>query len=225
MKAPAPKLGEYAVSALIPIGPQALAADLLIPERPKGVVLFVHGSGSSRLSSRNREVARLLRESNFATLLFDLFTTDEPEPELLPFDLDLLASRVVATARWAATDPRTSRLPVGCIGSSSGAAVALVAAGEMAWTVRAVVSRGGRPDLVGPRLKDVRVPTRLIVGSRDEEVAGLNRLALESLGASEKDLKFVPGASHLFEEPGCLEEAARLASEWFTRFLPVPPRK
>jgi dienelactone hydrolase len=171
-------------------------------------------------------VARVLREAGLATLLLDLLTGDEEavdmETGLLRFDIGLLAGRVVGATDWLAREPETARLPVGYFGASTGAAAALVAAAERPETVGAVVSRGGRPDLAGDALPQVRAPTLLIVGGFDGPVIGLNRQALERLGSAEKQLVIIPGATHLFPEPGALEEVARLAAEWFTRHLSRP---
>jgi dienelactone hydrolase len=200
-----------------------LEGDLGIPAGAHGVVLFAHGSGSSRHSPRNRYVARFLREAGFATLLLDLLTPDEAVVDKktahLRFDIDLLAGRLVSTTRWLAQDEQTASLPVGYFGASTGAAAALVAAPECAEHVAAVVSRGGRPDLAGAALRRVTAPTLLIIGSEDAFVLELNRRALDELAAREKEIAIVSGATHLFEEPGALEEVARLAADWFTVHL------
>jgi putative phosphoribosyl transferase len=206
-------------------GAGLLEADLFLPEQAKGLVLFVHGSGSTRHSPRNRLVARALQASGLATLLFDLLTPAEAvEDEAtaqLRFDVELLASRAAAATRWVSTLPRTRGLRLGYFGASTGASAALVAAAESPERVAAVVSRGGRPDLVPPgTLERVRAPVLLVVGSRDEEVLRLNRSALRHLAFAE--LAVVPGATHLFEEPGALEAVARLAAEWFGRRLEEP---
>jgi len=207
----------------IPIGTVTLDGDLDIPEGARAVVLFAHGSGSSRHSPRNRYVAWVLRNAGLATLLMDLLTGDEEaadlETGLLRFDIGLLAERVIGATDWLGRAPETADFPIGYFGASTGAAAALVAAAERPDVVGAVVSRGGRPDLAGEALPRVLAPTLLIVGGRDEPVIGLNRMALERLGASEKQLVIVPGATHLFEEPGTLEEVARLAADWLTRHL------
>jgi dienelactone hydrolase len=209
-------------------GPVALGGDLSLPEGARAVVLFAHGSGSGRLSPRNRHVARVLNQARLATLLLDLLTPDEEAVDLrtarLRFDIGLLAERLVAAADWLARQPDTERYAVGCFGASTGAGAALVAAAERPRRVGAVVSRGGRPDLAGPALPRVQAPTLLIVGGNDPAVLELNRQALGRLHC-EKRLVVVPGASHLFEEPGTLDEVARLAREWFTRHLaPVEVR-
>jgi putative phosphoribosyl transferase len=203
-------------------GPMMLDGDLSLPKESRGVVLFAHGSGSSRHSSRNRHVARLLNEAKLATLLIDLLTLDEEAIDArtghLRFDIDLLAERLVAVTDWLTQYPDTRSLPIGYFGASTGAAAALVAAAERPDVVGAVVSRGGRPDLAGPALVRVRAPTLLIVGGNDIQVIQLNRVALAQLRC-EKQLVVVPGATHLFEEPGALDEVARLAREWFHRYL------
>ena len=198
-----------------------LAGDLVLPAEATGIVLFAHGTGSSRHSPRNRLVAQTLNEAGIGTLLMDLLTRDEELFDRatgeLRFDISLLARRLVAAVDWLRTGPAVD-LPIGLFGASTGAAAALVAAAERPHEIAAVVSRGGRPDLAGPALAQVRAPTLLIVGSLDSVVLELNQRALELLPA-EKHLTVVPGATHLFEEPGTLEEVARLAAEWFTPHL------
>jgi putative phosphoribosyl transferase len=207
----------------IPSGSVQLEGDLRIPPQASGVVVFAHGSGSSRLSPRNRFVAGVLEHAGLATLLMDLLTRDEEAVDQLTgqlrFDIELLAERLVAATDWLSQQSGTQHLPAGYFGASTGAAAALVAAAERPELVQAVVSRGGRPDLAGPALSRVRAPTLLIVGSRDELVLELNRAALEQL-SGEKRLEIVPGATHLFEEPGALEDVARLARAWFVQYLP-----
>ena len=192
------------------------------PEDAAGVVLFAHGSGSGRHSPRNRYVARMLREAGLATLLIDLLTPEEEELDLrdrrLRFDIGLLAKRLLSATDWLSRNAETRGLRVGYFGASTGAAAALVAAAERPEEVKAVVSRGGRPDLAGEALPLVEAPTLLIVGGDDVPVVGMNREALEKLRARKK-LEIVPGATHLFEEPGALEEVARLAAGWFARHL------
>jgi putative phosphoribosyl transferase len=204
-------------------GPVTLEGNLAVPEEAGGVVLFAHGSGSSRHSPRNRFVAGVLRKAGLATLLVDLLTAEEEAVDVhtahLRFDIDLLAERLAGATRWLAEEPQTAHLPVGYFGASTGGGAALVAAAGLPGAVGAVVSRGGRPDLAGPALARVRAPTLLIVGGRDYPVIELNRQALRQLAAEPKELVLVPGATHLFEEPGALEEVARLASDWFTRHL------
>lgn len=199
-----------------------LQGDLAIPSGARGIVLFAHGSGSSRLSPRNRFVAGELQASGLATLLLDLLTEREEAIDArtaeLRFDIALLATRLVGATDWLSSMPRTRDLAIGTFGASTGAAAALVAAAERPQVVRAVVSRGGRPDLAEPALPHVRAPTLLIVGERDERVLEWNREALLLIPA-EKRLEVVAGATHLFEEPGALETVARLAAAWFTRHL------
>ena len=203
-------------------GPVTLEGNLSLPERARGIVLFAHGSGSSRHSPRNRYVARVLDEAKLATLLVDLLTPDEEAVDLrtahLRFDIGLLAGRLVGVTAWLTQYPDTRELRIGYFGASTGAAAALVAAARRPDAVGAIVSRGGRPDLAGPALARVRAPTLLIVGGNDFEVVELNRRAFALLRC-EKQLEIVPGATHLFEEPGALEEVARLAREWFERYL------
>ena len=203
-------------------GPVTVEGSLGIPNSAGGVVLFAHGSGSGRHSPRNRYVARVLREANLATLLIDLLTEDEEEVDLrttrLRFDIELLARRLVGATDWLVQNPDTEQLRIGYFGASTGAGAALVAAAERPDEVGAIVSRGGRPDLAGDALPLVKAPTLLIVGGNDEPVIGMNEEALARMRAV-KRLQIVPGASHLFEEPGALEEVARLATVWFARHL------
>jgi dienelactone hydrolase len=211
-------------SVRIPAGRVGLEADLSIPGDATGLVLFAHGSGSSRLSPRNRMVAAALRDAGLATLLMDLLTAEEEEVDArtgeLRFAIPFLSERLLAAIRWATEDPATRSSTLGCFGASTGAAAALVAAAERPEAVRAVVSRGGRPDLAGDALPRVRAPTLLIVGGADQVVLDLNREALGRMAdAGETRLEVVPGATHLFEEPGALEGVARLAAAWFERFL------
>src|SRR5262249_36574740 len=193
------------------------------PPAAGGVGLCARGSGSSRHSSRNRFVARALREAGLATLLLDLLTAEEESVDVftghLRFDIGLLADRLTGATRWLSRQAETAELPVGYFGASTGGGAALVAAAERPDMVSAVVSRGGRPDLAGAALPRVQAPTLLIVGGHDFPVIDLNRQAFRKLGATEKELMIVPGATHLFEEPGALEEVARLAADWFTRHL------
>jgi len=200
------------------IGGRVLHGDLSVPERASGLVVFAHGSGSSRHSSRNRQVARTLNERQLATLLFDLLTEDESADRGKVFDIALLASRLEAVTAWAREESALRELAIGYFGASTGAAAALIAAADLPDAVRAVVSRGGRPDLAGDRLASVRAPTLLIVGGADVEVLRLNRRALESISAPAA-LEIVPGATHLFEEPGALERVAELSAGWFSRHL------
>ncbi len=199
-----------------------LAGSLGVPSRPIGVVLFAHGSGSSRFSPRNGYVARVLREHGLATLLLDLLTDREEEVDLvtrhLRFDIRLLAERLVGAADWLSRDERTRGLGIGAFGSSTGAAAALVTAAARPELVRAVVSRGGRPDLAGDALTRVEAPTLLLVGSRDEEVIELNEEAMARMHAP-CELRIIDGATHLFEEPGTLEAVARHAADFFADAL------
>jgi putative phosphoribosyl transferase len=199
-----------------------LAADLAVPAAARGVVLFAHGSGSGRLSPRNRLVAAKLQRAGLATLLLDLLTAEEETAERaggrLRFDLQLLAGRLAAALDWLATQRRTAALPVGLFGASTGAGAALLVAADRPAAVAAVVSRGGRPDLAGAVLGRVRAPTLLVVGGRDRSVLALNRAALEGLAGPAR-LEVVAGASHLFPEPGALERVAELAAVWFLAHL------
>ena len=199
-----------------------LEGNLSLPEGARGIVLFAHGSGSSRFSPRNRYVAQLLNQARLATLLVDLLSPEEEAVDLrtaqLRFNIGLLAERLVAVTDWLVQQPDTRPLGIGYFGASTGAAAALVAAAERPKIVRAVVSRGGRPDLAGPALAHVEAPTLLIIGGSDPLVIELNRAALAQLRC-EKRLVIVPGATHLFEEPGTLDEVARLARQWFERYL------
>ena len=203
-------------------GSATLEGNLNLPEGARAVVLFAHGSGSSRFSSRNRYVARVLNEAKLATLLIDLLTPEEEAIDQrtahLRFDIRLLAGRLVSATDWLTQNVDTRHLSIGYFGASTGAAAALVAAAERPEVVHAVVSRGGRPDLAGAALPRVRAPTLLIVGGDDVQVIELNRAALALLRC-EKQLVIIPGASHLFEEPGALDEVARLAREWFRQHL------
>ncbi|HEU4656604.1 MAG TPA: alpha/beta family hydrolase [Capillimicrobium sp.] len=199
-----------------------LHGDLTVPASAAGLVLFAHGSGSSRLSPRNRAVARALNGRGLATLLFDLLTERESSSRAAVFDIALLASRLEAATRWATAAPAAAGLAVGYFGASTGAAAALCAAAELDGAVKAIVSRGGRPDLAGDRLPDVTAPTLLIVGSRDTEVLELNRQAARALRC-EHELAIVPGATHLFEEPGALEAVADLAGRWLVDHLAATP--
>jgi putative phosphoribosyl transferase len=198
-------------------GPE-LVGDLVVPESPQGLVLFAHGSGSSRHSPRNRQVARTLTKRRLATLLLDLLTVDEELNRANVFDIALLAERLVAATRWAQHESRLASFPVGYFGASTGAGAALWAAAELGEQIGAVVSRGGRPDLAMERLSEVRAPVLLIVGGHDRIVLELNREAQTLLQATSK-LAVVAGATHLFEEPGALEEVSLLAGDWFERHL------
>lgn len=211
---------------VIPAGAVQLEGDLVIPARAGGLVLFAHGSGSSRRSPRNRFVAGVLQRRGLGTLLFDLLTQEEERLDAvdahLRFDIPLLARRLIEVTDWVLAEPSTSALPLGYFGASTGAAAALIAAAERAEHVGAVVSRGGRPDLARAALTRVRAPTLLIVGGEDTTVLSLNRAALQQIPAP-KELAIVRGATHLFEEPGALEQVARLAGDWLVQsLLPAP---
>ena len=209
-------------SVTIPAGDVVVEGDLRIPDRAGGIVLFAHGSGSSRFSSRNRAVAAFLERSGFATLLLDLLTPEEEAVDRFTreyrFDIELLGRRVVGATDWAQTRQHVRNLPLAYFGASTGAAAALIAAAERPGLTSAVISRGGRPDLAGPALARVKAPTLLIVGSRDDPVIELNREAMEQMRAPVR-LEIVRGATHLFEEPGTLEQVAQLAADWCARHL------
>jgi dienelactone hydrolase len=206
----------------IPVEDVVLEADVVIPDRPRGVVLFAHGSGSGRHSPRNRHVASGLSDAGLATVLADLLTPAEEQRDAwtgeLRFDIGLLAARVVALTDWLTMYSRTEELGIGYFGASTGAAAALVAAAERPGAAQAVVSRGGRPDLAGEYLHRVYQPTLLIVGGNDVGVIELNREALRQL-PGEARLEIVPGATHLFEETGALEQVTELARDWFLLHL------
>jgi dienelactone hydrolase len=207
---------------LIPVGSVKLEGDLSVPTAASGVALFAHGSGSSRRSPRNRYVADILNEGGLATLLIDLLTEDEQQVDLqtahLRFDLGLLAGRLVTITEWLVREPEVRGLKIGHFGASTGAGAALVAAAKRPELVHAVVSRGGRPDLAGAALGRVKAPTLLIVGGADGVVLDLNRKAMAQM-VCETELEIVPGAGHLFEEPGALSVVARLACDWFLEKL------
>jgi putative phosphoribosyl transferase len=211
---------EYVVT--IPSGRVAINGNLTIPQKARGIVLFAHGSGSSRFSPRNTKVAREINASGIATLLIDLLTEDEEAEDMYTgeyrFNIDLLARRLVDATAWTKKNQVMRDLVVGYFGASTGAAAALIAAAQLPQHVKAIVSRGGRPDLAGTALPNVKAPTLLIVGGDDLEVLELNKEALARL-SSEKKLTVVPGATHLFEEPGKLEQVAKLAIEWFSKYL------
>lgn len=200
----------------------ALDGDLVLPPGATGIVLFAHGSGSSRMSSRNRHVARALQEAGLGTLLMDLLTREEETADArmahLRFDIPLLAQRLIAAVDWLQQQADTSHAVIACFGASTGAGAALVAAAERPASIAAVVSRGGRPDLAGEALARVMVPVLLIVGGHDEPVIEMNRAAMRKMKC-EVELQIVPRATHLFEEPGALEEVGRLAADWFARHL------
>ena len=213
-------------SVRVTCGEICLQGDLVIPPGAHAVVLFAHGSGSGRLSSRNRFVAAELQRAGMATLLFDLLTEEEDlidrRTARFRFDIGVLAERLVGATDWVVAQPVLTGLAVGYYGASTGAAAALVAAAREGDRVGAIVCRGGRPDLAGDALSGVTAPTLLLVGGHDDAVIGLNELALIRLTATMKELVIIPGASHLFEEPGKLEEVARLTARWFVRHLGVP---
>lgn len=204
-----------------------LQGTLAIPHAAIGLVIFAHGSGSSRFSPRNRYVARTLNQAHLATLLLDLLTPLEHEQDVITaeyrFDIPLLADRLGSAIDWAGRGTDTGVLPIGLFGASTGAAAALMAAAARPDAVKAAVSRGGRPDLAGAALERLRAPTLLVVGARDREVIELNRQAASQIGAAEHQLVIVPDATHLFEEPGTLEEVAFLAADWFERHLGSQP--
>jgi putative phosphoribosyl transferase len=202
----------------IPAGSLKLAGDLALPDAATGLVIFAHGSGSSRHSPRNREVARLLNERGLATLLVDLLSSEEEDYRPNVFDIRLLGDRLAEVTRWVWDQSRLRNLRIGYFGASTGAAAALWAAADLGDGVGAVVSRGGRPDLAVERLGAVCAPVLLLVGGQDQTVLVLNRSAQALLDAS-SDLQVIPGATHLFEEPGALAEVARRAGDWFDRHL------
>ena len=202
----------------IPVGLVMLEGALEIPEGAKGIVLFAHGSGSSRHSPRNNYVARVLRDNGLGTLLLDLLTPEEDLDYDMRFNIDLLAKRLLAATKWLMEEDEAKKLNVGYFGASTGAAAAIETAAAMGDKVSAVVSRGGRPDLAWPYLDSIKAPTLLIVGGYDDVVIGLNEKAFREINAVKK-MEIVPGATHLFEEPGTLEAVAGLASEWFVKYL------
>ncbi len=206
----------------IPVGRVLLEGDLAIPAGAASIILFAHGSGSSRLSSRNRYVAKYLQREGLATLLFDLLTSQEEKVDnynmQLRFDIGLLATRLSGATSWLKTQKDLGKMPVGYFGASTGAAAAMIAENEHQDIVRAVVSRGGRPDLAGRALSIVKAPTLFIVGGNDYQVITLNEEAMERVKAV-KEMTIVPGATHLFEEPGTLEMVADLATSWFAKYL------
>ena len=206
----------------IPVGDVIVEGTLTLPSDAKGVVLFAHGSGSSRFSPRNQYVAKEFNKAKIGTLLFDLLTQEEEETDVMTaeyrFNIGLLAERLIGATEWLRNDLLTKSLAFGYFGASTGAAAALIAAAKLPDEIVAVVSRGGRPDLAGEYLPKVVVPTLLLVGGLDTEVIELNRLAMDQM-TNEKKLVIVPGATHLFEEPGTLEEVAKYSANWFLRYL------
>jgi len=221
----AKRLSVASFDVMVNLKDASLPGSLVVPAHAPGIVAFAHGSGSSRFSPRNRFVAEFLNQGGLATLLFDLLTAEEHRVDEwtreLRFDIDLLTKRLIGAVDWLEARDEVADLPVGLFGASTGAAAALRAAAERPDRVAAVVSRGGRPDLAMPTLPQVRAPTLLIVGGDDEPVIGMNQKAAARL-ACEHRVDIVPGATHLFEEPGKLEEVARLAREWFVRHLKRP---
>lgn len=207
----------------IQAGTVTLEGTLGLPKDASAVVLFAHGSGSSRHSPRNRYVAKVLRAAAVGTLVFDLLTGEEESIDEVSgeirFNIPFLANRLADATRWLMNQPDMRKMRLGYFGASTGAAAALVAAAELGEKIGAMVSRGGRPDLAGGALPRVAAPTLLIVGGNDEPVIGMNREAMKELGSAVKKIVIVPGATHLFEEPGTLEEVARLAADWFSRYL------
>ncbi len=206
--------------AIVPVAipPVGLAGELRLVESARGIVIFAHGSGSSRLSPRNRLVAQALSDAGLATLLFDLLTEAEAADRANVFDIDLLARRLVDAIDWVASQPALADLPIGLFGASTGAAAALKAAAARPQEVKTVVSRGGRPDLAGEALPRITAATLLIVGGNDEPVLGWNRDAAERMRAPVQ-VAVIPGATHLFEEPGAMEQVTGLAADWFTERL------
>lgn len=206
----------------IPFGSVVLNGTLNVPSGATGIVLFAHGSGSGRFSPRNKYVARKFNKAKVGTLLFDLLTSDEEEEDMVTaeyrFDIGLLAQRLIGATEWIKKDPLTNNCAIGYFGASTGAAAALIAAAKLPNDIVAVVSRGGRPDLAADYLPQVVAPTMLLVGGRDTEVIELNRQAMNQM-SSEKKLVIIPGATHLFEEPGTLEKVAELSTGWFLRYL------
>ncbi len=206
----------------IPVGSVVVEGNLAVPSGARGVVLFAHGSGSSRFSPRNQFVAKVFNAQKIATLLFDLLTNEEDQEDLATaeyrFNINLLAERLIGATEWLKKDPQTKNCSFGYFGASTGAAAALIAAAKLPNEIATVVSRGGRPDLAANYLPKVKAPTLLLVGGLDEEVIELNRQAMEQMTA-EKKLVIIPGATHLFEEPGKLEEVAKLSADWFLRYL------
>lgn len=211
-------------SVPVEVGPSHLKGLLGIPDKPKGLVIFAHGSGSGRLSPRNNQVAAGLRASGFATLLLDLLTPEEELDRRNVFDIPLLGSRLVTATAWAQQHGDTANLRVGYFGASTGAGAALLAAAMADGRIGAVVSRGGRPDLAADALPDVHAPTLLIVGSLDVDVLRLNQEALLRIGAP-RHLEIIQGATHLFEEPGTLDQVLKHAIDWFGRYLPLPAKE
>ncbi|MDX5346211.1 MAG: dienelactone hydrolase family protein [Hymenobacteraceae bacterium] len=214
----------YNDTVKIAVGNVELTGDLIIPENARGLVLFSHGSGSSRLSSRNRYVAQHLQEAGFATLLFDLLTPQEDENYQTRFNIPLLTERLIGATGWAQKNEQTRNLDIGYFGASTGAASALGAAASLVDEIKAVVSRGGRPDMADAVLPDVLAPTLLIVGGKDDPVIDMNKDAYDRLHCI-KEMEIVPDATHLFEEPGALEMVADLALDWFKKYLAMDKQR
>ena len=216
------KMASEIFNATLPIsvGSAELPGDLIIPENARGLVIFSHGSGSSRLSSRNRFVAKYLQDQGFATLLFDLLTPEEDQDYQKRFEIPLLTERLVKVTEWAFQQDKTSNFSVGYFGASTGAASALGAAATLGKKVKAVVSRGGRPDMAIPVLANVSAPVLLLVGSLDVPVIDLNQQAYDRIPGT-KEMKLIPGATHLFEEPGTLEQVSEEAANWFRKYLAI----
>lgn len=212
----------FSASLDIPAGNVQLAGDLVVPAGASGIVLFVHGSGSSRHSSRNKYVAQVLQSAGIGTLLFDLLTEDEEAIDIhtrhLRFDIGMLSQRLVLVTKWVQQNPQTSHLKIGYFGASTGGGAALVAAAALGPQISAVVSRGGRPDLAGEALPQVKTPTLLLVGGWDTPVIEMNRDAYERMHC-EKAMEIIPATSHLFEEAGKLEEVAKISAQWFKRYM------
>jgi len=206
----------------IPVGNVTVEGTLTLPSGTKGAVLFAHGSGSSRFSPRNQYVAKEFNKAKIATLLFDLLTPEEEETDIVTaeyrFNISLLAERLIGATQWLRNDPQTKKLAFGYFGASTGAAAALIAAAKLPKEIAAVVSRGGRPDLAGKYLSNVKAPTLLLVGGLDIEVIELNREAMEQM-TGDKKLVIVPGATHLFEEAGKLEEVSKFSVDWFLKYF------
>lgn len=212
----------HSSDVIVQIEDVELEGNLFVPEKARGIVVFAHGSGSSRFSSRNRAVASFLNDGGLATLLFDLLTTEENEVDMqtreLRFDIKLLSHRLIKAVDWLGEQPETKALNIGLFGSSTGAAAALIASAERPDSVAAVVSRGGRADLAGDALPNVKAPTLLIVGGLDYAVIQMNKDAMEQM-TIQPCLEIVPGATHLFEEPGTLDDVACLTRDWFQKYL------
>ena len=215
-------MNEQGTDLKIPVGNVIVEGNLNLPAQARGIVIFAHGSGSGRFSPRNQYVAKEFNKAGIGTLLFDLLTSEEEEEDMVTaeyrFDIELLAQRLIGATEWLKKDPNTKTLALSYFGASTGAAAALIAAAKLPKDIATVVSRGGRPDLAAEYLSEVVAPTLLLVGGLDAEVIELNRQAMAQMTA-EKKLVIIPGASHLFEEPGKLQEVARISTDWFLRYL------